>query len=1351
MRHLLGHFLFVCVLINKSLAQCATPPPAMNLPQDWKMISVGIGEQYVFAIKTDGTLWQWGYEFTLPNAPMRRTLVPKLLDNGLWKTVSAGYQHVAAIKNDGTLWTVGANDQGSLGDGTTLMKIDLAQVGNSSDWAQVDAGKGFTIALKTDGTLWAWGANDAGQLGDGTITSSFVPKQIGSASDWVSISCGIAHTLAMKSDGTLWAWGDNKVGEVGNGTTLPVTTPVRIGNDNTWKTISANWNNSSAVKIDGTLWSWGYNEVDSGNLYPSTPQQLGADHDWSFISYGALHVLALKNDGTLWARGSNQMGQFGNGTVTTPFVNDFLQVGNQTDWVYVVARNGFSFGQKKDGTVWSWGDYDAPLGTVNPPSMISSPKVVNTPAVVSLQGSCSAATVSNLTVSGTSVQWYDVPQGGNALPTSTALVSGSHYYASQTIAGCESTDRLDVLVTNAGMTAAPAYLSPTVYCYGATLAALPVIGNSLKWYDASLGGSVLSNSILLEPGKHYFVSQTISGCESARLDVAPDVQHTLPPAGDANQTVCEGTVINQLTAQGDNITWYYQPGGSPIPDPSIDLVDGKHYYATQTQQNCESTPLDIHVKVIVTPPPTGKTDYSFCSYFTIDSLTVTGQEIAWYFSRPDKIESGGKIDYSTFLKATQTVNGCESQESLLVKINVVTNKVLAPTYSVPNTWKQIAAGARHAVGIKTDGTLWAWGDNAYGQLGNGTTNHERYPIQIGTDRDWKKVVPSRSQSTFVLKENGTLWACGLNEFGQLGDGTLSDRSTLSQVGNDADWQEVSFEYGHVLALKKEGTLWAWGNNEFGELGDSTYTNRLVPTQIGTKNTWSAISAGLKHSLALQKDGTLWAWGDDAYNQLGDNDPSFAKKNKPVQISINNDWSVIDASAFTSYAIKKNGTLWGWGGNIWGELGDKSKSGAKPIQIGADTNWKKIAGDGENGFHNFAIKTNGTLWGWGYQQRDIAVGNLVGGQLGDGGNSSDYQSIKQIGTSTNWQSVTIGDFFSLAIDNGGGLWFWGSSYYGYSERQILSSSSVPVIVPSAQAHISQTFCPAATVADLKATGSAIKWYTAADSLKPLPPTTPLKNGAYYYATQKVGLCESIPRLEMLVFEKNLNVTAPNASDQDLCSGASVKDLKASGSDILWYSTQSGGTPLPESTLLSSSSYYATQTKEQCESTDRTKIAVAVYPIPEAPLGSSEQNFTEGKTIADLTITGENIKWYPYGSHTTPLNPGRLLQNDSSYFASQTKFGCESNGYLKVHVSLITAIDDHSKTVAYYPNPTTGQLKITTHSSLTKITIFSMLGEILYSYETSNQEIDLNIKDFSAGVYLVQVDTNDGVSKFKIVKE
>ena len=325
------------------------------------------------------------------------------------------------------------------------------------------------------------------------------------------------------------------------------------------------------------------------------------------------------------------------------------------------------------------------------------------------------------------------------------------------------------------------------------------------------------------------------------------------------------------------------------------------------------------------------------------------------------------------------------------------------------TWSQIATGGAHSMATKTDGTLWTWGYNDKGQLGNdapvGTYPSGRLssPVQVGSLTTWSKISGGESHS-IATKTDGTIWSWGGNYgdgYGQLGLGDTAARSSPVQIGALTTWLQIATGALHTMAIKTDGTMWAWGRGQEGRLGQGNTTNRSSPVQIGALTTWSKITATSATSFAIKTDGTLWGWGYNAYGQIGDG--TTTNKSSPVQIGALTTWSSIDGGNGSVLAIKTDGTLWSWGYNPYGSLGvGNTTDRSSPVQIGALTTWSAVSA---GSFTSAAIKTDGTLWSWGYNAQ---------AQLGLG-NTTDRSSPVQVGSLTNWYSVAAGSH-TLAISN-----------------------------------------------------------------------------------------------------------------------------------------------------------------------------------------------------------------------------------------------------------------------------------------------------------------------------------------------
>jgi alpha-tubulin suppressor-like RCC1 family protein len=312
--------------------------------------------------------------------------------------------------------------------------------------------------------------------------------------------------------------------------------------------------------------------------------------------------------------------------------------------------------------------------------------------------------------------------------------------------------------------------------------------------------------------------------------------------------------------------------------------------------------------------------------------------------------------------------------------------------------------------------LYVWGSNNQGQLGLGNTTIYSSPKQVGS-LSWS-VVAGGAASSYAIKPDGTLWAWGYNGFGILGLGNTTNYSSPKQVGALTNWKTISSCNGsyNAVSIKTDGTLWTWGHNVYGTLGLGNTTNYSSPKQVGALTTWSKVSVNSYSCFAIKTDGTLWSWGANGSGNLGLNNTTYYSS--PKQVGVLTTWSNIFSSGGSfALAIKTDGTLWSWGFNGYAGLGlGNTTSYSSPKQVGALTTWSGIAAQYYAGV---ALKTNGTIWSWGYN---------LNGQLGLG-NTTDYSSPKQIGAATDWASIYAGGQQSFSIKTNGTLWAWGQGSSG----------------------------------------------------------------------------------------------------------------------------------------------------------------------------------------------------------------------------------------------------------------------------------------------------------------------------------
>ena len=343
---------------------------------------------------------------------------------------------------------------------------------------------------------------------------------------------------------------------------------------------------------------------------------------------------------------------------------------------------------------------------------------------------------------------------------------------------------------------------------------------------------------------------------------------------------------------------------------------------------------------------------------------------------------------------------------------------------------KVVAGESHILYLKSDGTVWGSGLNNLGQLGNGTTINSSVPVKVEGLTNVVNIFAGRN-SSFAILSNGETWAWGNNMYGLLGDGTKTNRDRPVNISLN-DVVEISSGGSFTLARLNSGEVYSWGNNNLGQLGDGTTTDRTMPGKINDLSGITSISAGSAHALALDSNGKVWAWGRNVWGALGDG--TYTDRLSPVvaynAIFSKNKAKSISAGAIHSLCITNNGELLAWGGNESGQLGDGStttrknevtilSSGVEDVQAGV--------------YHTVILKTDGTIW---------TCGENSDGQLGIGSTTDQTSPVQVSAISGITQLGTIYSN-STIVSNGSVLYLWGDNTYGQLGDGTTTDRTIPI--------------------------------------------------------------------------------------------------------------------------------------------------------------------------------------------------------------------------------------------------------------------------------------------------------------------
>ena len=333
------------------------------------------------------------------------------------------------------------------------------------------------------------------------------------------------------------------------------------------------------------------------------------------------------------------------------------------------------------------------------------------------------------------------------------------------------------------------------------------------------------------------------------------------------------------------------------------------------------------------------------------------------------------------------------------------------TFAGGTTWKQVSCGYHYTLAIKTDGTLWGFGaNNPFGQtlaLNDNSFTIRSTPVTtFAGGNNWKRV-SSGGGFAAAIKTDGTLWIWGNNEQNQLGINNWPNILTpVTTFAGGNTWKSVSCGFEHTAAIKTDGSLWVWGRNSYGSLGINNTTPISTPvTTFAGGNNWKEVFCGRHNTAAIKTDGSLWVWGRGTYGTLGTNDT--ANRSIPVTtFAGGNDWKNLTSgsSGQSCTAIKTDGSLWVWGRGGGLGINDFNDRSTAVTTFAGGNNWKQVS-CGQS--HSAAIKTDGSLWVWG------GTSQGQGGINTDGGNSI-LTPVTTFAGGNNWKSVAAGSYHTLAI-------------------------------------------------------------------------------------------------------------------------------------------------------------------------------------------------------------------------------------------------------------------------------------------------------------------------------------------------
>lgn len=692
--------------------------------------------------------------------------------------LSTGGAYTVALDAKGTVWSWGTNGFGQLGDGTTQPRALPAALETIDRVKFIETGYSHTLALREDGTVWSWGANGYGPLGRPATRSEPTPTQVPGLTGGVAVAAGGYHSLMLRGDGTVWSWGYNATGQLGRSTPTSFdATPTQVPGLTNVVALSAGSDNALALRADGTVWSWGNN--GNGQLGRSTPTrfdpiptQVPGLTGIMALSAGSGHALAVRRDGILWAWGTNSYRQLGfpEATSSNPTPR---QVPALTDVVDAAAGSSLSLVRRADGSVWAWG---------------LDPSVV-------------------------------VPWEGDATPR--RLDGPKH-----------------VIALAAG---GPALM-------------LDKNGTLWGWGWNSSGALGTGTNIRSTPVRVKDLSGIVSLSASTYFSLA---------------------------LREDGTVWGWG--------------DNRYYQLSPWQPELQATPTQVMGVPKAVAIATG----------AVHALAVAEDGSVWGWGD----NSDGQ--FGPIIPTTSPVVQVEGLSGMVA----------------------VTAGFQFSLALREDGTVWGLGRNGSGQLGwPDDFDIHTTPRQVPDLTD-VVTLSAGAVHALALREDGTVWAWGVNQQGQLGvDTSLASRHTPAPVPGLTDVVAISATQGSNLALRRDGTVWGWGDNSLGQLGDGTRISRHTPAPVaGLTNVVGLMSTFYGTSLVVRRDGTVWGFGHNDMGVLANTAQQFYTT--PVRLPALARVKALSAGMGTGYALREDGTVRAWGSNAYDQIGDGVSSvHSTPVRV-----------------------------------------------------------------------------------------------------------------------------------------------------------------------------------------------------------------------------------------------------------------------------------------------------------------------------------------------------------------------------------------------------------------------------------
>lgn len=942
--------------------------------------------------------------------------------------LSLGSGHACAITDGGVGYCWGEARWGTIGDWTrgwgrpTPTQVSLS---DASKFGFISAGSSHTCAVSTAGAAYCWGSNGSGQLGNGVASTSPLPVAVAKPAGvrFVELAGGNVHSCALTTSGTVMCWGGN-LGQLGDGTTTPRATPVAAGLPSGVTLTSLASNNSSygtcGIANNGDVYCWG-STANTGSQVPTKLRMpLGimvpTGSGFSGISVGGSHVCGLAASGIASCWGRNYSGELGNGTTQDSEVA--VQVSGAFVFTSLASGVGHTCGATLAGAVWCWGD--------NSSSQLGDGSTTNRPTPVEVLG----------------------------LPAMSSLTAGSYHTCGITLAGaawCWGSNNRGQIGdgTNSNRTTPVAVFMPNGSVFASVKAGyrhtcgLSTSGDAYCWGTNDYGqlgdGTTTQRTV---------ATRVVLPAGVALSAISPGGFHTcaLTQSGDA---YCWGDATSGQLGNGpDYAPVYPYPVAGQVPVPAI-----------------PSPPTPIATVVPTVAPVLGRFTTINAGLSHTCGLNETGNAFCWGSNTSGQLGDGttttrsmpvavsGGLTFASLATGSSHTCGlvsggaayCWGQGSSQLGNGLSTYAPVTGPVAVSGgmTFTRLVAGSSHTCGLATGGTAYCWGQNFYGQLGDGTTTSQSIPVAVSVGRTFTDLAAAYSH-TCGLVSGGTAYCWGYNSSGQLGDGTTTNRNSPLVVSGGLAFTRIIAAYSHTCGLTTGGSAYCWGDNWNGKIGDGTATQQKSPVAVSGGLSFTSLAAGDYHTCGLTARGTRYCWGSNYYGQFGDG--TNTSRTTPGLMADGRVFATVVAGSSHTCGLELGGMAYCWGRDTNGQLGIGSSAIATvPVTVATETGVRltKVS-NGES--HSCGITTSGAVVCWGYNGY---------GQLGDGATvTRTSPTTVQIPfwlvppTGSGFSNIVTGSVHSCGLTFDGQAFCWGHNSSGQlgdgttTQRTLATRVSLP---------------------------------------------------------------------------------------------------------------------------------------------------------------------------------------------------------------------------------------------------------------------------------------------------------------------